>query len=206
MLVKARLSRKMRKRPSNWFLSISFDLGGTSSVWRSRKNNERRTLRWPSDSPRRHSPSEKRAPVYVWVKSPLTFDRRHLSRHHYGDTPPPAGATTSPGSRRGSGRATGLSFLGITERAGGRAKSVHLPLLGDLPGGSRDGEHFQKTRKHPSRLRRHITLAFCAYEKRLARRWDDDIGKRLRARCLHRELSRIWLGTTRDNLIARTNI
>lgn len=67
----------------------------------------------PSDSPRKRFLLEKWAPVYVWAKSLLTFGRRHLSRCHYGDIPPPPGATTGPGSRRESGRATGLSFLEI---------------------------------------------------------------------------------------------
>jgi len=67
----------------------------------------------PSDSPRKRFPLEKWAPVYVWAKSFLTFGQWHLSRYHYGDIPPPPGATTGPGSRRESERATGLSFLGI---------------------------------------------------------------------------------------------
>lgn len=77
-----------------------------------------------SNSPRKRFPLEKWAPVSVWTESLLTFGQRHLSWCHYGDIPPPPGATTGPGSQRESGRATGLSFLGII-----RAKSRFLLSL-----------------------------------------------------------------------------
>lgn len=163
------------------------------------RRNERRTLRRASDSPRRRSPSEKRVPVYVWVKSPLTFDQWHLSRSHYGDTPPPAGATTSPGSRRGSGRATGLSFLEITGQAGKIGPpSVARRSPGRLTGRGAFSEtpetSFAVTSKYYTCILR---------IRETTRREDDDMGIASRARCLHRELSHVWFATMKDNLIAR---
>lgn len=118
-----------------------------------------------SDSPRRRFPSEKRVPVCVWAKSLLTFGRgRHLSRCHYCDTWSPPGATTAAGSPRKSGRATGLSFRGIT----GRNRSPFAPrhtrrrehTSSRRSAASRDGGHFPKARvrRRPPRLRRNITL------------------------------------------------
>lgn len=97
-----------------------------------------------SDSPRRRFPLEKWAPAYVWAKSLLTFGQRHLNRCHYGDTPPPLGATAGSESQWESGRATGLSFLGII-----RAKIAISPLaprgLGPaLPGGQGTESIFRK--------------------------------------------------------------
>lgn len=140
-----------------------------------------------SDSPRRRFPLEKWAPAYVWAKSLLTFGQRHLNRCHYGDTPPPLGATTGPESRRESGRATGLSFLGII-----RAKIAISPLaprgLGPaLPGGHGTESIFRK----PGYILRgyvEISHSHCAYAGGDSPRDGDAVASPIP--CLRRELSR----------------
>ena len=120
----------------------------------------------PSNLPRKRFPSEKWAPVSAWTESLLTFGQRHLSWCHYGDIPPPPGATTGPGSQWESGRATGLSFLGII-----RAKSPFLLSLYAASGPALPGGHGTKTifTKPGNILRGYIEiLHLCTHEKRLA--------------------------------------
>lgn len=69
------------------------------------------------------------------------------------------------------------------------------------PGRSWDREHFQKTREHPSRLRRNIALTSRAHRKRLAAgRRRDGVARSL-ILCLHCELS-----SRRNDLIQQTDI
>lgn len=134
-----------------------------------------------SDSPRKRFPLEKWALVYVWARSLPTFGQRHLSRCHYGDIPPPPGATTGPGSRRESGRATGLSFLGII-----RAKIAIPPLAARGLGPALPGGHGTESifRKPGNILRGYVEIlhSHSAHSPGIARP---------PSLCLRRELSRL---------------
>lgn len=149
-----------------------------------------------SDSPRKRSPLEKWAPVYVWAKSLLTFGRRHLSRCHYGDIPPLPGATTGPGSLRESGRATGLSFLGII-----RAK-IAIPLsrvpCRDLGQPSREVTGRWAFSENPGTSFA-VTSKYCTHIARTREVTRHGTRSGSPILCLHRELSRLRLDEKRSN-------